>query len=358
MELTLVPLLLPIIQHHHLLSVRQLAWFFNSYSIAVAFGVLLGGWVGDIFGVRRVFGIGVAMFAIGAVVVAFAQGYPGMITGRALQGFGGGFFSPLVPVMLTSALPMRPGKILVIWGSITGYCAAFAPLAMGPAVSVIGWQTVFVLFAALAGIALYLTGQNTSGEPIATRRMSPGLRPLLGAYQLWFVFGYVFCTYGAITLYLFELPFRLTDIGFGAVAIGGLLAVMWFSFSVVGTFMRNTVDGPHLHKIVYAAPLLIFAGFLAGWYSDQVTFLVLSAAFLGAGFACGNAPSTLLVLKFAPEDLKAFSTSLDITFARLGGVAAVGLLAWMNAGNSVLVVACLSFVAAGLALMFSRGTNR
>ena len=56
MELTLVPLLLPAIQLQFGLSVGQLAWVFNSYGIAVAVGVLLGGWCGDAFKTERVFG--------------------------------------------------------------------------------------------------------------------------------------------------------------------------------------------------------------------------------------------------------------------------------------------------------------
>lgn len=59
MELTLVPLLLPAIQGQFDLSISELAWVFNSYVIAVALGGLLGGWLGDVFNTKSVFGAGV-----------------------------------------------------------------------------------------------------------------------------------------------------------------------------------------------------------------------------------------------------------------------------------------------------------
>ena len=69
MELTLVPLLLPAIQEQFSLSIGELAWVLNSYGISVAFGVLLGGWLGDIFDTKRIFGAGVLFFATGSAIV-------------------------------------------------------------------------------------------------------------------------------------------------------------------------------------------------------------------------------------------------------------------------------------------------
>ena len=57
---------------------------------AVAAGVLLGGLLGDTLGVRKVFAVGVFMFAAGALIVAFAGNYETVIAARVLQGFGGG----------------------------------------------------------------------------------------------------------------------------------------------------------------------------------------------------------------------------------------------------------------------------
>lgn len=351
MELTLVPLLLPIIQAEYSLTIGDVAWFFNSYGIAVAVGVITGGWISGIVGVRKIFWIGVLMFALGSTAIVFAGGIETIIAGRILQGFGGGLYSPLVPLLLTKALPKRPGKILIIWGSLTGYAAAFAPLAAGWAIVLVGWQSVFVFFAILAGVALAMSFERTPQTPEPIIRNSPNLHLLFQGRDLWLVFGYIFCTYGAITFYLFSLPLRLTDTDVGAGTIGIIIASIWFSFSVASTLLRNWVDSYHIRKIVLAAPLLIIASFLVAYYSNQMAFLILSAVFMGAGFACSNAPSTQLVLKFAPVGLKAIAVSLDITFARLGGVATVTLLAHLDFGLSLAFVIALSLLASTFALI-------
>ena len=156
MELTLVPLLLPVIQLQFGLSIGELAWVFNSYGIAVAGGVLLGGWCGDAFNTRKVFGYGVAFFAAGSLFVATADSFETLIIGRALQGFGGGIFSSLVPLLLTRASPLKPGRVLIVWGSIAGYVAAFAPIFFGSFIGELGWNIAFIFIATIAVVALLI----------------------------------------------------------------------------------------------------------------------------------------------------------------------------------------------------------
>ncbi len=353
MELTLVPLVLPAIQSYYDLSLSQLAWVFNSYGFSVAVGVLLGGWFGDSIGVRKVFTAGVLMFATGALVVGFANSYEMVIAGRVLQGFGGGVFSPLVPLLLTRAVPERPGKILIIWGSVTGYAAAFAPLVLSQTVTFAGWQSVFVLFAVISMVALAISGRMRRGEPIGARSAVPKLSMLFTAPNLWIVFAYICCTYGAITFYLFRLPLWLADSGYQVTIIGFVLATIWMSFSIVGTSLRNLVDSARVRTIMLAAPLLIALGFPVAYFAAGLSGFLLSAVLIGAGFACGNAPSTQMVLRFAPDGLQAISASLDITFARLGGVLTVAFLAQAEFANLILFVFATSLVAMICALIAS-----
>jgi MFS family permease len=345
MELTLVPLVLPVIQADFGLSVSQLAWVFNSYGFAVAIGVLFGGWFGDTIGVRKVFVVGVVMFAVGALVVAFANNYPTLVAARMLQGFGGGAFSPLVPLLLTRAMPDRPGKILIIWGSILGYAAALAPLAFSQTVVYAGWQSVFVLFAVISLVALAISGRMRGDPGRQKTRQRPTLSPLFREPTLWIVFVYIGCTYGAITFYLFSLPLWLSAIDYEVNTIGYVLAVIWLSFSVVSTSMRNHVDSEHVRVIMICAPLLIALSFPMAYFSSGLSGFLLSAFLLGAGFACSNSPSTQMVLRLAPEGLQAISASMDITFARLGGVMTVALLVQFEFSQSMWVVMCISVYA-------------
>lgn len=346
MELTLVPLLLPAIQSQFDLSISQLAWVFNSYGVAVALGVLLVGWLGDIFNTKRVFGVGVLFFASGSTLVAFAESYEIIIAGRFLQGLGGGIFSPLVPLLLTRATPHRPGKVLIVWGSVVGYVAAIAPLFYSSFLAGFGWNLVFEIFAVVSIIAIAIVHKSgTTDQPALFTNTRPSFSKLFGSRDLWVMFAYVFCTYGSITYYLFRLPLWLSENQFQLVSIGLKLSILWLSFSVASTVLRNQVDAPHVRKILLAAPVFIASAFLLAYFCHEGACLTFSSILVGFGLACSNAPSTQLILKFAPKGMSVASVSMDITFARLGGVATVTILAQSMFGYAVLAVLLLCLIA-------------
>jgi predicted MFS family arabinose efflux permease len=359
MELTMVPLLLPAIQQQFGLSISELAWVFNSYGIAVAIGVLLGGWLGDVFGARTVFSLGVLFFSCGSALVAMADSYEVLISGRIIQGFGGGIFSPLIPILLTAAAPERPGRILIVWGSIVGYVAAFAPVVYSNVLEAGNWQVAFAIFAIVSLVALVIVLRSYIGKEDETRSgHNPNYARLLRSHGLWLMFVYVFCTYGAITYYLFRLPVLLVESGFEVATIGLILSILWLSFSIVSTVLRNLVDAPSVRIILLGAPVLIALGCALAYYCSNVLCLALTAFLVGSGLACSNAPSTQLVLKLAPKGMAAISASLDITFARLGGVATVALLADSVFGYSVIAIALLSALALACAWLVVRGHDR
>lgn len=354
-ELTLVPLLLPSIQLTLGLSISELAWVFNSYGIAVALGVLFGGWCGDTFDTRKVFGYGVAFFAFGSFLVAISDDLETLIIGRTIQGFGGGIFSPLVPLLLTRASPLKPGRTLIVWGSISGYVAALAPLFYGSLLSEHSWNFAFIFIAIVAAFALMILNGLQ-----ATESLAPSARPkakyseLFRSRNLWLTFIYVFCTYGSITYYLFRLPVWMSDHDVNTADVGLVLSVMWLTFSGLSTLLRNMVDRPQLRMIMLATPLLIVAGFLLSYSNENFPLLILSSVLVGSALACSNAPSTQLVLKFAPKGMSAVSTSLDITFARLGSIATVAILADAEFAYAASTICLSSFVAAFCAMAISK----
>ncbi|WP_298842430.1 MFS transporter [uncultured Roseobacter sp.] len=355
MELTLVPLLLPAIRDQFGLSVADLAWVFNSYGIAVALGVLLGGWCGDTLGTRKVFGCGVALFAAGSLLVAASDSFEALIAGRVLQGLGGGIFSPLIPLLLTRASPHRPGRMLIVWGSIAGYVAAFAPLIYATFLDGSNWRLAFILNAVIAVLAVaILIGYAMADGPARQTRAKMDYARLFRARNLWLTFIYVFCTYGSITYFLFRLPVWLSGNEVEAASVGFLLSVMWLTFSGSSTLLRNLVDKPHIRTVMLAAPLLIATALPLLFYTDNLFLLVMSAVLVGSGLACSNAPSTQLILRFAPEGMSAVSTSLDITFARLGGIVTVAVLADTQLAAAGVVVCLLCLVAALCSVTVSR----
>ncbi len=328
MELTLVPLFLPTIKAEFGLSIRELAWFFNAYGIAVAIGVLVGGWLGDRFATSKVFTLGVLCFALGSGFVALAESFQITISARALQGFGGGIFSPLVPILLTRASPDKPGRILILWGSVAGYAAALAPLLYGSVLAGFGWRIAFVTFAiiSIAALAVVQSDDVPHGAPVRPTTRKDHAK-VLRSPKLWLMFGYIFCTYGAISFYLFCVPIRLAQSDVPVVSIGLVLSIMWLTFSITSTLLRNIVDEPHVRGILTIAPAFIAAGFGLAYYADAPAMWAIASMLVGAGLACSNAPSTMLVLKFAPKGTSALSASLDISFARVGGVVTIFALA-------------------------------
>lgn len=354
----MVPLFLPAIQTEFGLSVRELAWFFNSYGVAVAVGVLLGGWLGDKFATKSVFAAGVAFFALGSVLVAFADSYEVIIAARWLQGFGGGVFSPLVPILLTKASPERPGRILILWGSATGYVAALGPLLFSTVLVGFGWQSAFVLFSVVAICALIVV----LVAPLPATSTQTPFKPqdhgkVLSSPDLWLMFGYIFCTYGAISFFAFCLPIELTKSGASVLRIGILLSIMWVTFSVASTLLRNKIDEHHVRSILIVAPVFIAVGFGIAHLSANFMVWVMASVMVGAGLACSNAPSTMLVLKFAPKGGSAFAASLDISFARIGGVFAIFALAQASFGMAVFGISFLSLVAVLLAYQATAKLN-
>ncbi|MDW3223394.1 MAG: MFS transporter [Paracoccaceae bacterium] len=355
MELTLVPLLLPAIQKEFGLSIGDLAWVFNTYGIAVAAGVLCGGWCGDVFNTKKVFGYGVAFFAFGSFLVAASNSFDMLIIGRMLQGFGGGMFSPLVPILLTRASSQKPGRTLIFWGSVAGYVAALAPLFYGSLPGAQNWNVAFIVNAMVAIAALLIL----CGSPVVDTPSphSPAQKVRAGLFRnrdLWVTFLYVFCTYGSITYCLFYLPIRLASENVQAASVGFILSVMWLTFSGFSTVLRNLVDKPHIRIIMLAAPLLIAAALPLLFFADNLVLLVISSVFIGTSLACSNAPSTQLILRFAPIGMSAVATSIDITVARLGGIATVALLAETKVVYAATVICFLSVLAVCCTLTVSR----
>ena len=134
LEIALFPLALPEVEAALGLGRAELALLANAYGIAVAAAVLAGGWLGDRLGARRLFFVGVALFAAGSLWVAWAEGMAALMAGRLVQGLGGGLMSPSIPVLLTRGSGGRPGRVLALWNALSGFIVALAPVAGVPLV--------------------------------------------------------------------------------------------------------------------------------------------------------------------------------------------------------------------------------
>jgi EmrB/QacA subfamily drug resistance transporter len=137
---------LPVIRHDLHASLSGLEWMVNAYTLTFAVLLLTGAALGDRFGRRRLFAIGLAIFTGGSALAALAGSANELIAARAVQGLGGAIVLPLTLTILSAAVPPnRRGVALGAWGGIGGLAVALGPLVGGAIVQGISWQWIFWL---------------------------------------------------------------------------------------------------------------------------------------------------------------------------------------------------------------------
>jgi EmrB/QacA subfamily drug resistance transporter len=137
---------LPVIRRDLHASLSQLEWTVNAYTLTFAVLLLTGAALGDRFGRRRMFAIGLAIFTLASAWAGLATSATTLDIARAVQGLGGAIVMPLTLTILSAGVPKeRRGLALGLWGGISGLAVAFGPLVGGAVVSGISWHWIFWL---------------------------------------------------------------------------------------------------------------------------------------------------------------------------------------------------------------------
>ena len=137
---------LPVIQTDLHASLQGLEWTVNAYTLTFAVLLLTGAALGDRFGRRRVFVVGLGIFTLASAAAALAGSANELIAARAIQGLGGAIVLPLTLTILSAAVPPnRRGVALGAWGGISGLAVALGPLVGGAVVQGLSWQWIFWL---------------------------------------------------------------------------------------------------------------------------------------------------------------------------------------------------------------------
>ena len=148
---------LPTIQRDLHATVSQLEWTVNAYTLTFAVLLMTGAALGDRFGRKRLFLIGMMIFTAGSAAAALAPSIDALIAARAIQGVGGAIVMPLTLTLLSAAVPAeRRGMALGAWGGISGLGVALGPVIGGAIVQGISWQWIFWINVPFGLIALPL----------------------------------------------------------------------------------------------------------------------------------------------------------------------------------------------------------
>jgi EmrB/QacA subfamily drug resistance transporter len=181
LDSTVVALALPAIRGDVGASAEGLQWVMNGYLLTIAVLVVTAGRLGDMFGRKRVFVVGMAVFAAGSVVSGAAGDQLGLIAGRVLQGAGAAPMLSLSLALVCNAFSdEQQPRALGIWAAVSALALAIGPLAGGVLIE-IDWRVIFWmnLPVAAVGIAIVVAVAPESTDPEAGTRVDwPGLAAL------------------------------------------------------------------------------------------------------------------------------------------------------------------------------------
>ncbi len=191
-------------------SIDELQWTVNAYTLTFAVLLLTGAALGDRFGRRLMFAVGMGIFTAASAVAALAPSIEALVAARAVQGLGAAIVTPLTLTLLSAAVPAeRRGVALGAWSGIAGLAVALGPVVGGAVIDGISWHWIFWLNVPIGLLVI----------PLALTRLAESRGPAgrfdLGGVALASV-GFLGIVWGLV---------RGNDVGWGSLEIAGSLAV-------------------------------------------------------------------------------------------------------------------------------------
>jgi EmrB/QacA subfamily drug resistance transporter len=388
LDATAVQVALPAIGREFGSSLSGLQWIVNGYTLALAALILLGGSLGDRYGRRRVFLIGVVWFAVASLVCGVAQNTGQLVAARVLQGIGGALLTPGSLALIQASFRVQDrARAIGLWSALGGIAGLIGPFLGGVLVDVASWRLVFLINVPVALVIVGLAGRHVpeSRDPghhgrfdhagavlgvlalggvtyaliaagdtflrvdvlvsaavglvagiafvVHERRVpDPMLPPRLFADRQFTGANIAtFVIYGALGGFSFFLVLQLQNVlGYGATAAGAAMlptSLLLTLFSARAATLAQRI-GPRIPMTV--GPLIVAAGTL--WLvgvdgSASYWVEVLPGSLLqGIGMTLTVAPLTATVLGAAPNELAGIASGVNNAVARAAQLLAVAAL--------------------------------
>jgi EmrB/QacA subfamily drug resistance transporter len=388
-DATVVGIALPVIGRDFHSSMASLQWVATAYTLTLAGLLLFSGALGDRYGRKKIFLIGVAWFALASVLCGAAPDATILILARAVQGIGAALLTPGSLAILEASFRQEDrSKAIGAWSGFAGVGTAVGPFLGGWLIAAVSWRLIFMINLPLAVLVIVValrhvpesrdpdtTGRlDTSGGVLVTlgligltygliqgpgsgwgrpvtlfaliggvvllagfllreRRASAPLLPLSMFASAQFSAANVvtFVVYGALGGTLFLLPIQLEQVsGYSALEAGVSLlpvTVIMLLLSARSGALAARI-GPRLQMSV--GPVVIGAGLLlltrVGSTGNYVTEVLPAVVVFGFGLAINVAPLTATVLAAAPANNVGMASAVNNDVSRAGGLLAVAIL--------------------------------
>ena len=260
LDTTIVNVALPHIQDSLGFSTGGLSWVINAYILTFGGFLLLGARAGDLFGRRRVFLAGIALFTVSSMLGGIATSAWMLLAARALQGLGAALAAPSALSLLTVSFPEGPARVRAIglFTTVSAAGGAIGLIAGGLLTQLVSWRWVMFVNVPI-GIAVFLVGRLVLAETERRR----------GHFDL---FGAMSCTVGigAIVFGLVEAgqdgwasPVTVISFVLGAALVGSFL---WHESRAAEPILPLKLLASRTRSAANAARGLLYAGFYGLFY--------------------------------------------------------------------------------------------
>jgi EmrB/QacA subfamily drug resistance transporter len=291
---TVVNVALPSIQRSLHATTSALEWTVNAYTLTFAVLLVTGGRLGDIFGRRRMFLFGVAVFGASSFLIGLSQSDTWLIVFRAVQGVGAGFMMPATLSIITNTFEAHErGRAIGTWAGVSAMALAIGPVVGGLLVQDVSWQSIFFLNVPVAALAIAVTlfAARESRDETAARTIDlPGVATLtigLAALVLGLVQSNTWGLGSARVIALFAVAV-VAIAAFAAIELRSRAPMIDFRF-----FRSRSFFGANVVAFIVSFAMLAMFFFLALYMQDILGYSPLQA---GLRFL----PSTCLIIVIAP----------------------------------------------------------